>query len=151
MVVLPAAVLSGPSWMRESGHGSTLVPQRLTSISNQLDVSLRLPRDALRVPSGTKSFKRHLLHAGVGSPAHTPACHLAACHCCSTQGLRCFSAAFLLKRLVCRTATELAFQHPADFAGKARQGLQTRFSGFIQVIEYQCNTCYLGCPIIGTA
>ena len=47
------------------------------------------------------------------------------------------SAAFLLKGLVCRTATQPAtFQHPAGIAGKARQGLQTHFIGFMQAIQY---------------
>lgn len=54
--------------MRKAGHGTTLVSQRLTSISNQLDVSLSLSQDAVHVPSGTESFNRHLLGAGV-SPA----------------------------------------------------------------------------------
>lgn len=70
-VVLPTAILSEPSCTRKTACGMTLVCQRLTSVSNQSDVSPRLSRDAVHAPSGTKSFKRCLLHAHVSPPAHT--------------------------------------------------------------------------------
>lgn len=132
-MILPAAILSGSSWMRKAGHGMTLVPQCLTSISNQSDVLLRLPQDAVHVPSGTKPFKRLLLHTGVSPPAHRHRAH-------PSPSLTCFS----VKLWYCHPASSISAYCWHHGQGKAKPPNSIHwFYASYMVYFHQHNECYL--------
>lgn len=145
----------------------TLVYQHLTSLSNPLDVSLKLSWDAVHASTGIKSFKRYLLHTCVNPPAHTEYIlrhHLLACqHSVKTSALRwglfCKTlSAFSPGKLALQDCNPAAMiQHPNLPSKFIQKHWFSMFYASYTLQACQCNQYYVrtphhgaSCPVQGT-